>query len=71
MCSYILVQVLGYLYLSIYYFLLNKGLTKVYTIGDIEQRSDNQYGIIVNKGIIISILLSLFVQMLFIDELSL
>ena len=35
---------------------------------DFKQISDIPHGMIVNKGIIISILLSLFVQMLFIDK---
>ena len=45
------------------YFLLNKGLTKVYTIRDIKQMSDKPHGIIVNRGTIISKLFSLFVQL--------
>ena len=65
MCNYTLVEVLGYLYVSIYYFSWNKGLIRVYTIRDIKQNSDKPHGIIVNRGNIISILLSLlslFVQ---------
>ena len=38
----------------------------MYTIRDIKQISHNPYGIIINKGIIISISLSLFVQLLWI-----
>ena len=53
------------------YFLLNKGLIKVYTMRDIKQISDIPHGIIVNKGIIISISLSLLVQFLIIDKVSL
>ena len=54
-----------------FYFLLNKGLIKVYTIRDIKHNKDIPRGIFVNKGIIISILLSLLVQLLFIDKVSL
>ena len=54
----------GYKILSIAIYVLNKGLIKVYTIKDIKQISDNPQGIIVNRGNIISILLSLFVQLL-------
>ena len=50
---------------------MNNGLTKVYTMSDIKQIRDIQHGIIVNKGIIISILISLFVQLLFNDKVSL
>ena len=38
---------------------------------DIKHKSDIPHGIIVNKGIIISTLVSLFVQLLFIDKVSL
>ena len=51
---------------SIFYFLLNKGLIIVYTIKDIKHISDIPHGIMVNRGIIISMLfslLSLFVQL--------
>ena len=51
-----------------FYFLLNKGLINVYTIKDYKQISDKLQGIIVNRGIIISILLSFIVQLLFIDK---
>ena len=54
-----------------YYFLLNNGLTNLYTIRDIKHISDIPHGIIVINGIIISILLSLLVQLLFIDKVSL
>ena len=54
-----------------FYFLLNKGLIKVYTIKDIKQIRDIPHGIIVINGIIISILLSLFVQLLFSHKVSL
>ena len=60
----------GYKIFSIY-LLLNRGLINVYTIKDVRQISDIAHGIILNKGIIISILLSLFVQLLFIDKVSL
>ena len=44
------------------YFLLNKGLIKVYTINDIKQINDRPHGIVNNSaGIIISIL-QLFVS---------
>ena len=46
-----------------FYFFLIKGLTKVYTISDIKHISDIPHGIIVIRGITISILLSLFVQL--------
>ena len=49
-----------------------KGLIKVYTMSDIKQISDIPHGTIVISGITISILLlSLFVQLLFIDIVSL
>ena len=54
-----------------YYFLFIKGLTKVYTISDIKHIRDIPHGTIVIKGITISKLLSLFVQLLFIDKVSL
>ena len=50
---------------------MNKGLINLYTISDIKQISDIPHGINVNKGIIISKLLSLFVQLLFTDRVSL
>ena len=40
-------------------------------MSDIKQINDRLHGIIVNKGIIISILLSLFVQLFFTDKVSL
>ena len=46
-----------------FYFLLNKGLIRVNTIKDIKEISDKPQGIIVIKGITISILFSLFVQL--------
>ena len=49
-----------------YYFLLIKGLIKVYTMSEIKQISDIPHGMIVINGITISILLSLlslFVQL--------
>ena len=54
-----------------FYFLLNKGLTKVYAISDIEQISDKPQENIVINGFTISILISLFVQLIFIDKISL
>ena len=54
-----------------FYFLLNKGLIKTYIIRDIKQISDIPHGMIVINGIIISILFSLFVQVLFTDKVSL
>ena len=51
--------------------ILNKGLIKVYTMMDIKYISDIPHGIIVMKGIIIPIKLSVFVQVLFIDKVSL
>ena len=45
-----------------FYFLLNKGLNKLYTMRDIKHTKDNPQGIIVIKVITISILLSLSVQ---------
>ena len=56
---------------SFNYFLLNKALINVYTMRDIKHISDIPHEIIVNNGIIISIMLSLFVQLLFIDKVSL
>ena len=54
-----------HLYLTKLYFLFIKGLTKVYTIGDIKLKSDRPLGIVNNNaGIIISILFSLSVQLL-------
>ena len=41
-----------------FYFFLNKGLIRVYTIRDIKQISDIPHGMIVINGIIISILVS-------------
>ena len=61
---------LGYKDLSIV-FLLNKGLIKFYTMKDNEHISDIPHGMIVNKGNIISILLSLFVQLIIFDKVSL
>ena len=55
----------------LYCFLLNKGLIKVYTIKDITQISDRVHGIIVIINITISILVSLFVQLIFIGKVSL
>ena len=55
---------------QIYYFSLIKGLIRVYTIRDIKQISEKEHGIIVISGITISILLSLFVQLSFIDKVS-
>ena len=47
-----------------FYFFLNKGLTKVYTIRDIKHKNDRPHGIVNNKaGISISISFSLFVQL--------
>ena len=54
-----------------FYFLLNKGLINVYTIRDNKHISDIPHGIIVINVIIISKLLSLFVQLVFIDKVSL
>ena len=48
------------MYVFIFYFLLNKGLIRVYTIRDIKQVSDIPHGMIVISGITISILVSLF-----------
>ena len=45
-----------------FYFLLNRGLNKVYTMRDIKHTNDNPQGIIVIRGITISVLLSLSVQ---------
>ena len=56
---------------NIFYFFLIKGLIKVYTIKELKQIRDIPHVIIVNECIIISILLSLFVQLLFIDKVSL
>ena len=50
---------------------MNKGLLIVNTISDIKQINDIPHGMIVNRGIIISILLSPSVQLLFIDKVSL
>ena len=50
---------------------MNKSLIKVYTMRDIKHISDIPHGIIVNKGNIISTLVSLVVQILFIDKVSL
>ena len=47
-----------YYYFKYFYFLLNKGLIRVYTIRDIKHMSDIPHGIIVIRGITISILLS-------------
>ena len=52
------------------FLLLSKGLINVYTIKVINHISDTPHGIIVSKGIIISKLLSLFVQLLIIDKVS-
>ena len=52
-------------------FLLIKGLIRVYTIRDIKQISEKAHEIIVISGITISILISLLVQLLFIDKVSL
>ena len=46
-------------------------MINVYIMSDIKQIIDRVLGIIVNNGIIISILLSLFVQYLFIAKVSL
>ena len=54
-----------------FYFLFINGLIKVYTIRDIKHMSDIPHGIMVISGITISILFSLFVQLLFIDKVSL
>ena len=59
------------IYNFFHHLLLNKGLFNVYTKRDIKHISDIPQGIIVNKCIIISILLSLIVQLLFIDKVSL
>ena len=53
------------------FFFLNKCLIKVYTIKDIRHIGDKPQGFIVINGIIISILFSLFVQLLFLDKVSL
>ena len=50
---------------------MNNSLIKVYTIKDIKQKSDNPHGIIVINGITIPTIISLFVQFLFIDKVSL
>ena len=56
---------------SYFYFFFIKGLTRVYIISDFKHIRDIPHGTIVINGIIISILLSLFVQLLFIDKVSL
>ena len=49
---------------SIFYFLLNKGLINVYTMRDNKHKNDRPHGIVNNKaGIFISISFSLFVQL--------
>ena len=50
------------------FFLLIKSLIKVYAISDNKLIRDIPHGIIIMNGIIISILVSLFVQLLFIDK---
>ena len=50
------------MYVSIFYFFLNKDLIRVYNIKDIKHISDIPHGIIVINGITISILFSLFVN---------
>ena len=47
-----------------YNFFLFKGLIKVYTMRDIKHRRDKPHGMLVIIGIIITILFSLFVQLL-------
>ena len=71
MYSYMNIKYKYYYNCKYFHFLLNKGLTKVYAISDINQISDNPQGIIVNIGVTISILFSLFVQLIFIHKLSL
>ena len=66
MYSYINIKYKYYYNCKYFYFLLNKGLIRVYTRRNIKQISDIQHGMIVINGIIISILvslLSLFVQL--------
>ena len=58
------------LIIVIFLSLLIEGLIKVYTIKDIKLINDRLHGIMVNNGVIISILLSLFVQLIFIDKVS-
>ena len=58
------------LIIVIFLSLLIERLIKVYTIKDIKQINDRLHGIMVNNGVIISILLSLFVQLIFIDKVS-
>ena len=54
-----------------YRLLIIRGLIKIYIIRNIKHISDIPHGLIVINGIIISILLSLFLQLLFIDKVSL
>ena len=64
MCNYTLVYILEYLYVFIFYFLLNKGLIKVYTVRDIKHKNDRVQGIVNNnKGIVRLISYSSFVQL--------
>ena len=72
MYSYLNIKYKYYYNCEYFYFLLNEGLIRVYTIRDIKQIKDIPHGMIVISGITISILLlSLFVQLLFIDIVSL
>ena len=52
------------MFVSIFYFLLNKGLIRVYTMRNIKHKNDRVQGIVnSNKGIVRLISYSLFVQL--------
>ena len=64
MYSYMNIKYKYYYNCKYLYFLLNKGLIRVYTIRDIEHKNDSPHGTVNNKaGIIISISFSFFVQL--------
>ena len=71
MSSYVKKRYKYYYNCKYFYFLLNKALTKVYAVIDIKHISDIPHGMIVINGITISILLSLFVQLLLSYKVSL
>ena len=62
MYSYMNNKLKYYFNCKYFYFLLNKSLIRVYTIRVIKHMIDIPHGIIVIRGITISIFLSLFVQ---------